>query len=275
MKAMIVKLGLLAVIAAVCVVIAMAYSRGRDSRYYRLIATVVTPVSDRLVRVDEPPLALPFEADLGAELDAQWRWFQPELTAVDRVDGALSMTPGTESVWWLNQRGPLVYRYLDGDGVVTTAVRVRKRSDNALPPDMEWQFGGIILRDPRGDAWFSLENYVFNVVGHRGRNLQVETKTTLDGHSRVDAWDWRSGDAELRIVRRGALFELAARPDAVSPWQPLISYERKDLPSLLQVGLIVYAYSEGRGRYDVQVFFDGFAVDRVASTLASAQPAAH
>ena len=138
---------------------------------------------------------------------------------------------------------------------------MRQRSQPGLPPDREWQFAGVILRDPRGDAWLSRENYVFNVLGHRGSKLQVETKSTRQGQSRVDAWDWPDGDAQLNITRRGDRFSMAIRPTATDDWQTLISYERADLPARLQLGLIVYAYSEGRGIVDMQARFGELAVE--------------
>ena len=154
----------------------------------------------------------------------------------------------------------MLYRSIAGDASVTVSVRTRKRSHNASPPDSEWQFGGVMLRDARGDAWMSRENYVFSVVGFRGKRLQVETKSTKNGASQVDAWDWPTGDGQLRIERRGPDFNLYARQQQSDPWHRLTSYRRPDLPEVLQVGLISYAYSEGRGRQDVQVFFDEFSV---------------
>ncbi len=258
---MIWRLGVGLLVLILLVVIALAWSRGRDSRYHKLLSTVVMPVSERLVAQGEP-VALPFHPDLGTDLVAAgWQPFQIELADVDHRDGSLVMAPTRESVWWINQRGPMLYRYLDGDAVITATVRARKRSDAGAAPDMEWQFGGVLLRDSRGDALVSRENYVFNVIGHRGSRLQVETKSTRNGDSRVDAWDWPNGDAELRIERRGAQFTMAARVTSADEWRTLISYERPDLPQRLQLGLIVYAYSEGRGRHDLQVFFDRLGVE--------------
>ncbi len=257
---MIWRLGVGLLVLILLVVIALAWSRGRDSRYYKLLSMAVMPVSERLVASGQS-VPRPFRPDLGADLlAAGWQPFQLELADVDYRDGSLVMAPTRESVWWINQRGPMLYRHLDGDAAITVTVRARKRSDVEAAPDMEWQFGGILLRDPRGDAFMSRENYVFNVIGHRGSRLQVETKSTHKGASRVDAWDWPSGDAELRIERRGAQFTMAARATPVDEWRTLISYERADLPAQLQLGLIVYAYSEGRGRHDLQVIFDRLEV---------------
>lgn len=241
----------LLIVVTVIVVIAMAWSRGRDSRYFHLLSAVVAPVSTQLAAASPPDVVRPFSWAPGTDLSA-WHWFQGEQVEFSVGADAVRFVPLVESVWWKNERGPMLYTVVSGDVTVTTRVQVRKQSNPSLPPDMEWQFAGVMLRDPAGDAWLSRENYVFNVVGHRGKRLQVETKSTQSGHSQVDAWDWESGDAELRIVRKGALFSLFARQGANAEWIALTQYERPDLPATLQVGFIVYAYSEGRGRFDMQ-----------------------
>lgn len=260
MNALVVKAGLLLIVGVVIVVVALAWSRGRDSRYFHLLSTAVTPVSAMLVSTEALPVARPFVWQPGAS-PVGWQWFQPELLDAAAGEGSLILTPVAESVWWMNQRGPMLFAQVEGDVTVTASVRVRKQSNSSVAPDMEWQFGGIILRDPRGDAWLSRENYVFNVVGHRGKSLQVETKSTRNGQSHVDAWDWGSGDAELRIERRAARFTVLARENPVAPWRELTHYDRPDLPAGLQVGLIVYAFSEGRGKFDMQAAFDALTIE--------------
>ena len=260
---MVITAVLLAVIAAVSALVFLAKSRGRDSRYFHLLSSIAAPVTTLFDgRSSQDPIRIPWEAELGAELGPPWQWFQRELVDVIADGESLALVPVAESVWWMNQRGPMVYRTLEGDGTIVLEVRTRMRSDPAVPPDMEWQFAGIMLRDPRSDAPMTRENYVFNVVGHRGHGLQVETKSTRAGMSQVDAWDWQSGDAQLMIERRGSQFTMKARPDEAQEWEVLITYDRDDLPKRLQLGMIVYAFSEGRGRFDMQAYFDRLAVSR-------------
>lgn len=260
MMPMSVRLGVAALLLAAAFVAAMAAVRGRESRYYHLLSAAISPVSQHFTRPAPAPLDLPFREDFASGSGTTWHRFQASLVDVALDSGDLSLTPTRESVWWNNTRGPMLYRTIAGDASVIVSVRTRKRSHKASPPDGEWQFGGVMLRDARGDAWMSRENYVFNVVGFRGKRLQVETKSTKNGTSQVDAWDWPAGDGQLRIERTGHDFNLYARHQQSEQWQRLISYRRPDLPEVLQVGLIIYAYSEGRGRHDMQVFFDEFSV---------------
>lgn len=261
-----IKSVLVAGTVGLCLLVLLAGTRGRSSRYYRFLAAVVSPVSERfLAKPDSQPVTIPYEARLGKMMEPGWQWYQPHLIEVERLDSSLSFIPTGESVWWMNERGPMVYRTLIGDASIVASIRTRKQSDPTSPPDMEWQFAGIILRDPRGDAIVSRENYVFSVVGHRGSRLQVETKSTRQGVSQVNALDWETGDADLKIKRTGSRFQLLARRrDSHAEWLELIEYDRSDLPDKLQVGLIAYAYSEGRGRHDMRALFDRLSIQRAS-----------
>ena len=242
----------------------MAYYKGRDSRSYRAVSSLVTPLMAPLARTlqrdEASALVLPYTSP-ALQLDAAWRWRNADRVVVDPASrDALTMQASAESLWFLNQRGPFAYRMLDGDATVSARVQVRKRSDPTRTPDMEWQFAGLLLRDPAGDAWMARENYVFNVVGYCCGELQIETKSTRDGISAIDSQRWDGGDAELSIRREGARFVLSARVDSNAPWRQVAAYERPDLPRRLQVGVILYAHSEGRGRHDLQATFRDFAV---------------
>lgn len=255
-------LGLLAIGALVLLHrVLLAIERRPDSTLYRWIAHVVAPISRRFVAAPVLPERGSGAAEpAGLRLDSAGIWLQPELVETRRQGDAIVMTPRRECLWWKNVRGPMLYHWLAGDGLIEAGVRARKRTDPAAAPDREWQFGGVMLRNPTSDAWYALENYVFCVVGHRGRSLQIEAKSTRNGISDVRAWDWPSGDAELKVERIGSRFEVFARTGATDAWRPMTSFERPDLPPTLQAGLITYAYSEGRGHHDLSVSFDHVAI---------------
>lgn len=232
----------------------------RDTTYYRWFARVLEPVGRLWLPAGRALTPLPFADDFsGAELDPAWRRFRTEDVRFWLADGALVGETVRESVWWHNQRTTMFSRLVAGDVDLRVNVRTRKASDPQSYPDSNWQFGGLILRDPAGDGWFGLENYVFNVVGHRGSGLQIETKSTLKGESLLRSIDWPSGDAGLRIVRRGGHFSLFAR-QGEGEWLPVTDYQRRDLPEQLEAGLILYSASAGTGFHDLRVLFDGFLI---------------
>jgi hypothetical protein len=89
------------------------------------------------------------------------------------------------------------------------------------------------------------ENYVFNVAGIRFDNPSIELKSTLNNSSTIQAYtdNMTSGTpAEVRMVRKGAIFSLYSRPIGSTLWTLRSTFNRPDLPSTLQVGIIAYAY---------------------------------
>lgn len=226
-----------------------------DSRVYRAVAKAagIFPRSPSVPDAVTLPVYERFDSGTPA---SGWEWINTETVDVYGQSGFLRVDAVSESVWWMNRRGPFFYKAVDGDVDVRTEVKVRKKSDSTSAPDKEWQFAGIMMRDPRGSLRFSLENYVFIVVGHRGSRLQVEFKSTVDGYSDVDAVDWPSGDAELRITRRGSVFDLFAKEKSEVEWVKVASYTRDDLPGVLETGVVVYAFSEGRQSHDLTATFE-------------------
>lgn len=268
-KTVLIVLVLVAGGAAVAVLSSMLHER-RYSHYYDWVSRWVSPISMRLYSPSQVPTAIPFSDDFTeGELRAGWLQRRTEWLDWKVRDSALMGTTNRISVWVGNRQGPLFYRYVRGDVAVEASVQTRKASDPDHYPDRNWQFGGLIFRDPRGDAWFGRENYVFNVVGHRGQRLEIETKSTLDSVSRVVSAPWPTGDADLKIVRRGPVFELFARATGDQPWQLINRVQRPDLPEVLQVGIIVYSGDDGDGIYDLQARIDRFSLSPVNAKTVS------
>ena len=226
----------------------------RDGQIYRLAAKVVYPISKRWVSAADHTVERPFSASLQKPLPG-WRWFQPQLVDKQFTGEGLQLKSQAETVWWKNQRGTAYLSAVTGNVEVEVTVRTRKQSDTANYPDQDYQFGGIMLRNTAGNALLSTENYVFNVIGYRGQGLQVESKSTLAGYSDVSGYDWPSGNARVRIVRKGSDFYLYAAAVDSQDWVQVNHFNRPDLPDALELGLIAYAYSYGAGRHDLQVTF--------------------
>jgi hypothetical protein len=179
-----------------------------------------------------------------------------EMVDMTISNGQIILTPKVESVWWMKQNGPMISKMAEGDFSFSTKVQTRKASDTTSYPDKVWQFGGIILRDPASEKPEQGENYVFIVVGYRGSKLQVEVKSTVSDKSDVIGVDWPTGDAEVRITRKGNFIYCMARKNSAEQWQIMETYERPDLPQQLQAGIIVYSYSYEKGVVDLTARFD-------------------
>ena len=182
----------------------------------------------------------------GLRLDPSWSIVNGNNFSYSVSGGSLQITPTTNTLWWMGDAsGALVYKLVTGNFKLTTAVRARRASDASQPVGpTDFQFGGIMARAPGSAS----QNYVFGVVGDRGETLQVETKSTTNDASQVQAEDWPSGDAQLRLCRVGAMFHVLSRSigggawAVASPFGP--PYERPDLPATLQVGPIAYAWTD-------------------------------
>ena len=176
----------------------------------------------------------------GGSLDAEWQVVNGSQFNMSVSDGRLHIQPTRNCVWYHADTGPLLYKLVEGNFMVTSTVRARKASNPSEPVGPSYQFGGLMARNPSSSA----ENYVFNVVGERGGNLSVETKTTVNGSSNVKGPPWPSGDAELRICRVDTEFILYKREIGDSSWTEAIRYPRGDMPSTVQVGPIAYTYTD-------------------------------
>jgi len=180
----------------------------------------------------------------GDALDPAWTVLNGGLADITVGGGLLTIRPLRYSVWFHHEAGPGVVRDVTGDFAITTVVRARSTRRPAEPVRTNFQFGGLIVRDPASDAADAKENYVFSVVGYRGDYLSAETKSTVNDLSMVDGPPWPSGDAEIRICRVGRDLHLYIRDIGATTWTPAITYRRDDLPATVQAGAIAYTYTD-------------------------------
>jgi hypothetical protein len=236
------------------------FKMDRDGLFYLEVSKKVLPITQEWVVVPDKKLPSVFESDLTKEI-IDWKWLKPNLIDYRFDKSGLTMIVKEESVWWRNNSAAGLFHLIDGDVEFQVYVRTRKASDNTSYPDRDYQFGGIILRNPLSNAVFGRENYIFNVIGYRGYKLQVETKSTENGFSKVVAKDWPSGDAELKVVRNGFHIKMYARELHSTNWILINSLERKDLPDTLEIGLIVYSTGVGERGTDIAINFKDLKID--------------
>ena len=189
-----------------------------------------------------------------------WTVFNP--AAVDlKVEGHdLLATLKYHVLWFMTQRGELIYKPVSGDFKITADVHTSKSSNPNQPPggDGTVQLGGVMARN--GDS--ARENYVFIVVGDDGDGLSIETKNTQDSMSKYKGPAWDSADAQLRLCRVGQTFNLYKRHvGSTEPWQLADSFERPDLPDQLQAGVNLYTDSQP----NLQVRYHNIDIQPVSS----------
>lgn len=158
--------------------------------------------------------------------------------------GALRLVPHTVT-WYAGYKGPLVYKLVDGDFALTTSVAISNRAGSGLPAST-YSLGGLMLRAPTASL-AQPEDYVFLSIGRTdsqhwpqaGAGAHFEVKSTDDGVSQLEASAAGAPLAELQLARFGsAVIALYRRPGEA--WVVHRRYDRADLPSTLQAGLVAY-----------------------------------
>jgi hypothetical protein len=186
--------------------------------------------------------------------------FNPGAVDVQSENGSLILTLTRHALWFMQQRGVLVYKPVSGNFKITADVHTSKHSDPTQPPggNGSVQLGGVMARNGDGGQ----ENYVFIVVGDDGDGLSIETKNTTDGFSKFNGPAWDSAEAELRLCRIGQAFNLYKRHvNTNETWTLATSYDRPDLPGDLQVGLNIYTDSAP----DLQIRYENIKIESVPS----------
>ena len=192
-----------------------------------------------------------------------WNADKLEVFDVDTTAaGQMRIMPHTTS-WYADLTGPLLYKEVNGDFVVTTQLDVRRRNGAAGRPVPQFSLGGIMIRSPRAttsaaahpdpgpanvlpwppsgyttDWQPDTENYIFlsygNAVGNTAANQwSYEVKTTVNGSSTL-YYNSIGVPADeslvtLQAVRRGTTFTLRKHGES-GPWIIENRYTRNDMP---------------------------------------------
>ena len=189
-----------------------------------------------------------------------WSVFNPYAVDISTEDKSLILVLRHRTLWFMNERGVLVYKPVRGNFKITAEVHAAKNSNPSQAPggDGTVQLGGLMARDGSG----GLENYVFIVIGDDGNGLSIETKNTVDSFSNYTGPSWDAGEAELRLCRFGSTFNLYKRHlEAKEAWTLAESFDRPDLPDTLQVGANIYSDNTP----DLRVRFDRLRIESITS----------
>ena len=176
-------------------------------------------------------------------------WMADDLEVFDinaTTPGRMTMMPYTTS-WFEDYRGPLVFKEVTGDFVITTDVEVSARDGASVPGiGTEYSLAGIMIRTPRDitpQTWTpDGENYIFLSLGYGNAqppDYQFEVKTTEDGDSTLILAPAPANQAAIQVARLGTSV-IVLRREPGQPWVIHNRYERADMPETLQVGLVSY-----------------------------------
>lgn len=175
----------------------------------------------------------------------QWGAEQNETYDIDASrPGWLTMVPYT-CTWYQDWRGPMAFKRVGGDFVVTASLEARARDGVSIPNSL-FSLGGLMIRTPRNitpATWTpGGENYVFLSLGYGNavpRRWQYEVKNTISGNSNLILSDATGPLSRLQIARVGNNV-ICLRRDPAGPWRVHQRYFRPDFPETLQVGAVAY-----------------------------------
>lgn len=189
------------------------------------------------------------EFDTAPTLDDWLRLYQTENWSEDPLNvyqigetGVLSMEPST-TTWWQNFIGPLVYKEVAGDFVVTT--RVALSGDFDTQPYAYYTLAGLLVRqaqaagyDAQSDFVPGQQNYFsllmgFTTPGNGPRVLSNHTVSSVSTNPTVGISGY---SAELRVARLGDILVALLREPG-GEWQVVRTVSWPGMPETMQVGL--------------------------------------
>lgn len=210
---------------------------------------LASPASVALAQIaPEDPLSLLSDEFSGSSLSPLWTEFEGDGTyATSSVSGGqYSIEPdegGSAGSFWFNgEQGLLTYKEITGDFDVRTRVHVTNSAGTSAPPVSGFRIAGLAAHDPDRNT---VRNYVHIGLGSTDEvDNRVEHKTTVDDVSTYGSASFTNGtnelDGYLRLTRVGTTYTAYYSTDGQS-WTQLQQWNRADLPSTLQVGLVIYA----------------------------------
>jgi hypothetical protein len=159
--------------------------------------------------------------------------------------------------------GPMLYKEVEGDFLIETRVATRSASAAGEAPRAHYNSAGLIVRDPASAA--GRQNWVVVNVGRQDPQTGTEVKTTVNSRSHLELQPG-GHTGQLRLARIGGTVYGLRKLDGESKWTLIKSFERKDLPARVQVGLMCNGWTN---ESDLVAEFDyvRFSVPKSAAEL--------
>ena len=148
-------------------------------------------------------------------------------------DGLLTVVPEVvhHNGWFQDDYGPLLYQNVTGNFVAVVHLRVSSGTDIDLPPNVEYNAGGFVIRDASG-THNGDENWVMYNMGGQGRNgvtYAREMKKTLNSVSNLFLTQQVSMEEYLLACRVGDDFYFYYWADEIQDWRQETFYNNFDV----------------------------------------------
>lgn len=206
--------------------------------------------------------------------------YQSKLTIIPEVF--------SQNAWFENEYGPLVYQMVNGNFAVATRLRVMSDSDYYQSPNLGYNAGGFVIRDPIG-THNNDENWVMYNMGGQGMNGTTyarEVKKTVNSSSNLFLTAQLDLESYLLVCRIDDAFYFYYWATAIQDWreehyynayqldgtktstwhnainvtpeltlpgpqqsQPLF-FQHDQMPDTVQVGIMGHTWSNGNTQVD-------------------------
>ncbi len=161
-----------------------------------------------------------------------------ERASIITIDsGLLTVVPEVFSMnsWFEDEYGPLVFQPVTGNFAAVISLRVSQTADVDQPPDMGFNAGGFVIRDPAG-THNDDENWVMYNMGGQGQNgvtFAREMKKTVGSTSNLFLTEQVGIEEYLLACRVGDVFYFYYWADAISGWRQEIFYNQFEVDGVL------------------------------------------
>ena len=162
-----------------------------------------------------------------------------------------SGTP-SQSGWFEDFVGPLIYKATSGDFLVVTRVNAGRVGDPSLAPTAAFNSAGLLVRDPSSAP--GSQNWLMHNIGSQngtsnggcpnaGASVGVgsEAKTTVSSSSTL-CLNPGSHSGQIAICRVGADFSMLRKLDDEASWTETNSFNHPGIGSAVEVGLMANAW---------------------------------
>jgi hypothetical protein len=154
-------------------------------------------------------------------------------TSIEVIGGRLRVVPQQFSMngWFEDEYGPLVFKTVSGNFSVMTSLRVVNNDHPELPPNVGFNAGGFVIRDPVG-THTNDENWVMYNMGGQGVDgvtYSREVKKTVNSISNLFLTEQVGMEEYLLVCRVGSDFYFYHWADDVHNWREEHYYNQFDV----------------------------------------------
>ncbi len=156
---------------------------------------------------------------------------------IEMTNGLLIIEPEIFefNAWFEDEYGPLVYQLVSGNFAVVIQLRVVKPGHIDEVPDLGFNAGGFVIRDPVGTHQGD-ENWVMYNMGGQGQDgvtYAREMKKTVDSTSNLFLTEQVGLEEYLLACRVGDLFYFYYWADAINGWRQETFYNQYQVDGIL------------------------------------------